>query len=128
MLWQHYNKWSENWKKQYKTNMKNDVTQFFFYFFGHAHSMWKFLGQVWFFNERKNWIEKLSVISTLHLSYHLCLYQILFLNLFFNNDFYFFHYRWFTVFCQFSTVQRGDPVTHTCIHFFLTLSCSIISD
>ena len=28
----------------------------------------------------------------------------------------------------FSTVQHGDPVTHTCIHFFLTLSCSIISD
>ena len=40
-----------------------------------------------------------------------------------------FHYSWFTVFCQFSTVQHGDPVTHTSIHFFfLTLSCSIIGD
>ena len=29
----------------------------------------------------------------------------------------------------FPTVQSGGPVTHTCIHyFFLTLSCSIISD
>ena len=34
------------------------------------------------------------------------------------NDFYFFHYIWFTVFCQFSTVQQGDPVTHTYIHSF----------
>ena len=42
--------------------------------------------------------------------------------------FIFFHYNQFTVFCQFSAVQHGDPVTHTCIHFFLTLSCSIISD
>ena len=39
---------------------------------------------------------------------------------FFNNDFYFFHYNWFTVFCQFSTVQQGDPVTHTCIHSFVS--------
>ena len=29
------------------------------------------------------------------------------------NDFYFFHYSWFTVFCQFSTVQQGDPFRHT---------------
>ena len=32
------------------------------------------------------------------------------------NDFYFFHYSWFTVFCHFSTLQPGDPVTHTHIH------------
>ena len=39
--------------------------------------------------------------------------------IFFNiMIFIFFHYSWFTVFCQFSTVQHGDPVTHTCIHFF----------
>ena len=31
-------------------------------------------------------------------------------------DFDFFHYSWFAVFCQFSTAQHGDPVTHTCIH------------
>ena len=37
---------------------------------------------------------------------------------FFFNDFYFFHHSWFTVFCQFSTVQQGDPVTHTYIHSF----------
>ena len=36
----------------------------------------------------------------------------------FYNDFYFFHDSWFTVSCQFSTVQQGDPVTHTCIHSF----------
>ena len=29
-----------------------------------------------------------------------------------------FHYSWFRVFCQFSTVQQGDPVTHTCVHSF----------
>ena len=32
----------------------------------------------------------------------------------------FFHYSWFTVFCQFSTVQQGDPVTHTSIHSFFS--------
>ena len=32
------------------------------------------------------------------------------------SDFYFFHHSWFTVFCQFSTVQPSDPVTLTCIH------------
>ena len=37
---------------------------------------------------------------------------------FFFNDFYFFHHIWFTVFCQFSTVQQGDPVTHAYIHSF----------
>ena len=47
---------------------------------------------------------------------------------YFLNDFYFFHYSWFTVFCQFSTVQQGDPVTHTCTHSFLTLSCPIRSE
>ena len=25
----------------------------------------------------------------------------------------FFHYSWFAVFCQSSTVQQGDPLTHT---------------
>ena len=35
-------------------------------------------------------------------------------------DFYFFHYSWFTVFCQFSTVQQGDLVTYTCIHSFFS--------
>ena len=33
----------------------------------------------------------------------------------FYNDFYLFHYSWFTMVCPFSTVQQGDPVTHTCI-------------
>ena len=37
------------------------------------------------------------------------------------NDFYFSHYGWFTVSCQFSTVQQGDPVTHTCIHSWKAL-------
>ena len=36
----------------------------------------------------------------------------------FFNDFYFFHYSWFTVFCRFSTVQQSDLVTHTYIHYF----------
>ena len=32
----------------------------------------------------------------------------------------FFHYSWFTVFCQFSAVQQGDPVTHIRIHSFFS--------
>ena len=36
----------------------------------------------------------------------------------FYDDFYFFRYSWFTVFCQFSTAQQVDPVTHTYIHSF----------
>ena len=39
---------------------------------------------------------------------------------FIYNDFYFFHDSWFTVFCQFSTVQHGDPVKHTCIPSFFS--------
>ena len=48
----------------------------------------------------------------------------------FYNDFYFLRCSWFTVFSQFSTVQQGDPFTHTYIYtfFFLTLSCFIVSD
>ena len=38
---------------------------------------------------------------------------------FLYNDFYFFHYSWLIVFCQFSTAQQGDLVTHTCIHSLL---------
>ena len=34
------------------------------------------------------------------------------------NDFYFFHYSWFTALCQFATVQQSDPVTHTYTHPF----------
>ena len=32
--------------------------------------------------------------------------------------FIFFHYSWITVFCQFFTVQQGDPITYTYIHLF----------
>ena len=35
----------------------------------------------------------------------------------FYNDFYFFHYSWFTMFSQFSTVQV-DPVAYISIHSF----------
>ena len=38
---------------------------------------------------------------------------------FFFNDFYFLHYSWFTVFCQFSTIQQSDPVTQTHIHTYI---------
>ena len=37
----------------------------------------------------------------------------------FFNDFYFFHYAWFTVFCQFSTVQQSDPVIYIYICMFV---------
>ena len=37
---------------------------------------------------------------------------------FFFMIFIFFCYSWFTVFCQFSALQHGDPVTHIWTHFF----------
>ena len=56
-------------------------------------------------------------------------FRIVFFFILFYNYFCFFHYSWFTVFSPFSTVQQGDPVTHTCIHsFFLHCHASIISD
>ena len=39
---------------------------------------------------------------------------------FIYNDFYFFHYSWFTVFCQFSTLQQSDPIENTCMHSFFS--------
>ena len=47
------------------------------------------------------------------------IYPLVLFIYFFNlyNDFYFFHYSWY---CQFSTIQRGYPVIHTCIHSFLS--------
>ena len=49
-----------------------------------------------------------------HTHTHTHIYKDEYLTLIFH-DFYFFHYSWFTVFRHFSTVQHGDPVTHTCI-------------
>ena len=36
----------------------------------------------------------------------------------FLSDFYFFHYSWFTVFFQLSTIQQSDPVIYTSIYIF----------
>ena len=44
--------------------------------------------------------------------------NVLFTYLFLLTILIFFHHSWFTVFCQFSTVQQGDPVTYTHIHSF----------
>ena len=44
----------------------------------------------------------------------------IFFSIYLFNDFYFFHYKWFTVFCQSSTVQKGDLVTHACTHSFFS--------
>ena len=53
-------------------------------------------------------------------TYNILSYIHIFIYLFIiYNDFYFFHYNWFTVPCQFSTVQHGDPVTH-CKHSFFS--------
>ena len=49
---------------------------------------------------------------------HCCLYS--WPTFFFNNDFYFFYYSWFTVFYQFSAVQQSDPATHHIYTFFLS--------
>ena len=51
---------------------------------------------------------------------HIQLFQkmIFSIFIFFLRDFYFFHYIWFTVFCQFSTVQqRTQSHIHIYIHF-----------
>ena len=49
-----------------------------------------------------------------HICIYLCLKVILFSMLtyqrHFYSDFYFFHYNWFTVFCQFSAVHQGGLV------------------
>ena len=37
------------------------------------------------------------------------------------TDFYFFHYSWLTVFCQYSTVQQSDPVTRTYIYVYVCI-------
>ena len=42
----------------------------------------------------------------------------------FLNDFYFFHYSWFTVFLSISTVQQSGAVTY--VHY--PPSYSILSD
>ena len=59
--------------------------------------------------------------------------SLLLVVLFFNfNDFLFFHYSWFTVFCQFSPLQQRDTVSLTHSHTFFfshyAPSCSITSD
>ena len=44
------------------------------------------------------------------------------LKIFFNNDFYFFQYSWFTVFCQFllySKVIQSHTHTHTHIYIYI---------
>ena len=65
--------------------------------------------------------EYLSIyIEYLHLFFWIFCNAGNILVLFFIMIFMFFHYSWFIVFCQFSTVQHGDPVTHTCIHSFFS--------
>ena len=59
-----------------------------------------------------------QVIWAIILEFNLVQY-LNFVYFFKYNDF-FFPYSWFTVFCQFSTVQHGDPVTHTCIGSFFS--------
>ena len=38
-----------------------------------------------------------------------------------------FHYNWITVFCQFSTVQQSDAVTHACTHHTLEYDTPFIT-
>ena len=72
---------------------------------------WLLLGS--FFNIQINWNLFFLILGNGFLS---------FFSPFLKNDFYFFQYAWFTVFCQFSTVQQNDPIIHRNIFFFLTLS------
>ena len=76
--------------------------------------------------EQRMWTFFFPIRHTLLLSVYfmpgvvLLFYHLQIFTKFFYNDFYFFHYSWFTMFYQFSTVQQGDPVIHTCIHSFFS--------
>ena len=55
---------------------------------------------------------------------YVCMYVFIYWsgNIFiFINVFYFLHYSWFIVFCQFSIVQQSDPVTHIYVHSTMVL-------
>ena len=69
-------------------------------------------------NDIQHLLVCLLVVHISHLVMYLFSFFACFYFLCFNNDFYSFHYDWFTVFCHFSTVQQSNPVTHTCIHCF----------
>ena len=69
------------------------------------------------------WLYHLQIFSNIKYVAFLFLFCFLSCVIAFNFIFiflnvFFFHYSWFTVFCQFSTLQQGDPVTHTYIHSF----------
>ena len=57
-------------------------------------------------------------IDSLVMNNYGLLYMFIVENIVILMIFYFFHYYWFTVFCQFSTIQQGDSVTHKYIHSF----------
>ena len=57
---------------------------------------------------------KSTHVGTTAMAFHASGVRLCFV-FFCNKDFYIFHYSWFIVFCQFSIVQHGKPVTHTCI-------------
>ena len=73
-----------------------------------------------------NFLLDYSCFSLLTYKYSLFAKKIIFViyfacpHFFFNKYFKFFHYSWFTMFCQFSTVQQCDSITHTCIHSFFS--------
>ena len=66
-----------------------------------------------------------------------CLYIFEIISFCHFYDFYFFHYSWFRVFCQFSTVHQSDPVnlplslfllhTHTYTFFFYIILHPVLS-
>ena len=60
---------------------------------------------------------KATVLSFLHIFSQAFFFYVIF---FCIMIFIFFDYSWFTVICQFSTVQQGDLVTHTCVHSFFS--------
>ena len=63
----------------------------------------------------------LAIVWFIYVFIHSFVYSSI--SAFIYNDFYFFYNSWFTVFCQFSTVQQSDPVTHIYTYvLFLTLS------
>ena len=77
------------------------------------HSFNFFLSTFWFAFSLSIYIQFTYTFFHKKVDIHIYPMNICFL---FFNDFYFFHYSWFTVFRQFYTVQQSDPVTHTHTH------------
>ena len=66
-------------------------------------------------------MEQFAIALSIHVKKFFCFFLFFVAIYFLYNGFICFHDSWFTVFCQFSTIQQSDLVTHTDIHSFFSL-------